>query len=361
MSLSPRENFLRMMSDQGAERLPVDISATPPIVDLIEQKRGTRDIEAAMGTDFRGLWAGPGTPAEKWRKAYAELGVKLPEKVELGGVGDAHVAPPVESVGKAYHFRTMLHPLETVTEVRQLEGLPWPKLEFDEAPLRRRVEAARGEGRVAVGGQECTAFEAAWYVRSMEALMMDLVEGNGIADWLLDWYTERSIATCRAYAKAGVDVIGLGDDVGTQRGMMMSVEFWRTHLKGRLARVIAAIRAAQTGPLLIRYHSDGDIRAIIEDLIEIGVDILNPVQPECMPLEQVVGQYKDRLAFWGMMGTQTTMPFGTPAEVRAQVRRVAGLARLGAKLVIAPTHVLEPEVPWENIVALVDEAKLTFT
>jgi uroporphyrinogen decarboxylase len=360
MTMTPRENFQRMMSGAGAERLPVDISATGPIIDLIESQRGTRDVEAAMGTDFRGVWAGPHTPAEQWLQAYRDLGVNLPAHVELTGVGFAHVAPPLETLGKAYHFRTMLHPLETVTDVRQLERLPWPRLEVPLAPLQARVAEVRREDRVAIGWQECTAFESAWYVRSMEALMMDLVEGHGIADWLLDWYTERSIVTCRAYAQAGIDVIGLGDDVGTQRGMMMSVDFWREHLKGRLAKVVRAIRAAQTGPLLIRYHSDGDIRPIIDDLIEIGVDILNPVQPECMPLEEVVHQYGQRLALWGMMGTQTTMPFGTPEDVRRQVKKVADAARGGARMVIAPTHVLEPDVPWENIVAFVDEAKHPF-
>jgi uroporphyrinogen decarboxylase len=158
-------------------------------------------------------------------------------------------------------------------------------------------------------------------------------------------------------ARAGVDAIGLGDDVGTQRGMMMSVDFWREHLKPRLKRVIDAIRETQWDHIWIKYHSDGNITEILNDLAEIGVDILNPVQPECMPLAEVIPPYQDRLRFWGMIGTQSTMPYGTVDDVRAAVEECARFAREGAGIVVAPTHVLEPDVPWENIQALVDAVR----
>jgi len=204
---------------------------------------------------------------------------------------------------------------------------------------------------------ECTVFEFSWYLRGMDNLFGDLLEENGIADWLLDWFTEYSIRKGRLAARAGVDTIALGDDVGTQRGMMMSLDFWRRHLKPRLAKVIAAIRAAQTQPICIRYHSDGDIRQIIDELVEIGIDVLNPVQPECMPVDEVIARHKHHVGFWGIIGTQTTMPFGTPDDVRAAVAQCARHAREGAAIIVAPTHVLEPDVPWENIQALVEAVK----
>lgn len=86
---------------------------------------------------------------------------------------------------------------------------------------------------------------------------------------------------------------------------------------------------------------------------EIGVDILNPVQPECMPVVEVIAQHKHHLAFWGMIGTQTTMPFGSPDDVRAAVAGCARYVQEGAAVIVASTHVLEPDVPWENIQALV--------
>jgi uroporphyrinogen decarboxylase len=148
----------------------------------------------------------------------------------------------------------------------------------------------------------------------------------------------------------------VGDDVATQRGMMMRPALWRRWLKPRLAAIISAAREVKPD-ILIWYHSDGDCRAIIPELIEIGVDILNPVQPECMDPAAVKAQYGDRLSFSGTIGTQTTMPHGTPEEVRGVVReRIATVGR-GGGLLLAPTHVLEPDVPWENIVALVDAVR----
>jgi uroporphyrinogen decarboxylase len=153
-------------------------------------------------------------------------------------------------------------------------------------------------------------------------------------------------------------VLSMGDDVGTQRGMLMSVRMWRQHLKPRLARVIAAGRAVRPD-VLVFYHSDGNMAAIIPDLIEIGVDILNPVQPECMDPAALKAQYGDRLSFWGLIGTQTTLPFGTPSDVAADVRLRIETVGKGGGLFLAPTHVIEPEVPWENIVAFVEAVKGT--
>jgi uroporphyrinogen decarboxylase len=138
----------------------------------------------------------------------------------------------------------------------------------------------------------------------------------------------------------------------------MSADTWRQHLKPRLKRVIDGIREASgSRKVWVHYHSDGDVTPLIDDLIEAGVDILNPVQPECMDLEAVAAGYQDRLAFCGMIGTQTTMPFGSPDDVRAAVERCRRLHERGARVIVAPTHVLEPDVPWENITAFIDAVR----
>ena len=359
MPITPLDNFRRMMCHDSPQWLPFDIQATPPIVDLVEKRKGTRNLVRAFALDFLSLHPNYETDANQWTKAFAEIGFTPPDDVEIGFAGVTHKRPRREDVGAAYHFREMLHPLSAVTNVDQLKSLPWPDWSRDEpfAAFAAPVREAHETGRPIVGWLECTIFEFAWYLRGMDNLFGDLIEDNGIGQWLLDWFTQRSVYAVTAMARAGVDVIGLGDDVGTQRGMMMSVDFWRQHLKPGLKRVIAAIRANQQQHVYVRYHSDGDIRDIIPDLIEVGVDILNPIQPECMPPAQVIPQYKDRLAFWGMIGTQTTMPFGTPDQVRQAVADCADLARNGAAVIVAPTHVLEPDVSWENIESLVEAVR----
>jgi len=354
--LKHRENFQRMLQGRGPERLNLDLTMTPPVIDQVAQRTGSRDAVAVFDCAFRGLWVNFPENRAAWLTAFARIGAEVPDDAEICPWGTVHIKPPAESVGQAYHFRTMLHPLAAITTPEQLRTLPWPDYQNPiwYADLPARIDAIHAEGRVAVAGLECTIFEHAWYVRGMDNLFMDLADGNGIADFLLDFYTARSIKQAEEYTRAGIDCICLGDDVGTQRGMMMSVAMWREHLKGRLAAVIAAIRIAQKPGqhVWVRYHSDGDIRTIIPDLIEIGVDILNPMQPECMPLDEVIAKYQDRVAFWGLIGTQTLMPFGTPDEIRTFVDRCVQWHRAGARMIVAPTHVLEPDVPYANIEAL---------
>lgn len=198
-----------------------------------------------------------------------------------------------------------------------------------------------------------TIFEVSWYIRGMENLFSDMMLQPDLAETLLDRITEMRVFQAQTYARADVDILDLGDDVATQRGMLMSPKMWHHWLKPRLARVIGAAKAIKPD-ILVQYHSDGDCRDVIPELIEVGVDILNPVQPECMDPAEIKTQYGDRLAFSGTVGTQTTMPHGTPAEVKAVVKERIATVGEGGGLLIAPTHVLEPDVPWENVIALVE-------
>lgn len=108
---------------------------------------------------------------------------------------------------------------------------------------------------------------------------------------------------------------------------------------------------------MIFYHGDGNLQKIIPDLIEIGVEILNPIQPECMNPVEIKKKYGDRLSFWGTLGTQSTMPFGTSGEVREYCKRMIEMIGKGGGLILAPTHLLEPEVPWDNVQAFIDTVR----
>ena len=130
---------------------------------------------------------------------------------------------------------------------------------------------------------------------------------------------------------------------------MFDPALWRSVMKPRWAKVIEAARAIKPD-IHVWYHSDGNIWEILDDLVEIGVTILNPVQPECMNPLEVRRRMGKKLAFDGCIGTQTTFPFATPAEMESTVRRVAGeLDALNGGLMLSPTHVLEPEVPPANV------------
>ena len=179
------------------------------------------------------------------------------------------------------------------------------------------------------------------------------MQNQAFAEALLDRVTDIGVQVAFRLCQAGVDVLLTGDDVGMQDRMVMSPETWKKWLKPRLARLFAAAKPANPETFIL-YHSDGYIEPIIPDLVEIGLDVLNPVQPECMDPGGLKRRYGQRLAFWGTVGIQTTMPFGTPEEVRQVVKRRIETVGHGGGLLIAPTHVLEPEVPWENIQALAE-------
>jgi len=136
----------------------------------------------------------------------------------------------------------------------------------------------------------------------------------------------------------------------------MSPKMWREFIKPYHAEVYKAVKAINPD-IKIWYHSDGNPIEVVEDLIEIGVDILNPLQPECVDIYEMKRRYGDVLVFDGLIGTQSTMPFGTPQDVKDAVRRVKDDFGQNGGLIISPTHVLEPEVPVDNIVAFVEACK----
>jgi uroporphyrinogen decarboxylase len=163
------------------------------------------------------------------------------------------------------------------------------------------------------------------------------------------FYTQMS---AERMAKAGADILQFGDDIGMQDRMMLSPALWRHWFKKPFGEAIRMAKAIHP-EILIFFHSDGFIEPVIPDLIEIGLDILNPVQPECMDPEKIKKQYGDQISFWGTIGVQSTMPHGTPGEIRELVKQRIETVGKGGGLFLAPAHMLEPEVPLQNVLAFV--------
>jgi uroporphyrinogen decarboxylase len=245
----------------------------------------------------------------------------------------------------------MRHPLQNSQTVEEFQAYPWPDFEkSDWSFAQREVDALHARGLAAQVWMECTIWETAWYLRGMEELMMDMMSEEESAVFLLDKITDLACLRAQKYAEAGADIIALGDDIGMQDSPMMARNFYAEWLKPRLKKVIAAAKEVKPD-VLIQYHSCGHVVELIPELIDAGIDILNPVQPECMDVEQVFSEFGDQLSFNGSLGTQTLMPFGTPQEVRDTVKRNLEFFGEQGGLLCCPTHMLEPEVPWDNIEA----------
>ena len=194
-------------------------------------------------------------------------------------------------------------------------------------------------------------FERAWSLRGMENLLVDFMENPSFVHELFELITEFGLQIIDALEPFPIDGIRFSDDWGGQLGMLMSPKAWRSFIRPYLGRLYS--RAHERG-YDVFIHSCGNVSAVFDDLIEIGVDVFNPVQPETMDVEEVVGSYAGRLAFYGGLSIQHTLPFGTPEEVRQEVRSRLRLARKCGGYIVSPAHDMPPDIPVENIDAMLD-------
>jgi len=204
-----------------------------------------------------------------------------------------------------------------------------------------------------VGVTVTTVFETAWALRGYEKTLMDLVVNSAFVERLFDIPFNYHLTAAKKLVEMGVDMIWIGDDVGAQNRMLISPDTWRRFLKPRMATFISTLRSINPD-VKIAYHSDGNIYPIIPELIEIGLDVLNPIQPRSMDPEKVKKAYGDKLCFWGSIDEQYTLPFGTPAEVGKEViTRLKTLGKNGG-LIIGPTHHVQLDTSLENFWAMVN-------
>lgn len=256
----------------------------------------------------------------------------------------------LEVPGSAFHFTAYVSPLRNAASIEEIEHYPLADARtLDCSHWARDVRSAHAAGLPAIAwiGH---MYENAWQVRGYEPFLEDMVERPLWAHAMLERFFQYNLYVAVAAARAGADMIQCGDDVANQRNLMFSLPMWRDFILSRWARVWRAAKNANPS-VTIHYHSDGNIVPIVREMVDAGLDILNPVQPECVDTDAVYREFGHHLCFDGCIGTQTTMPFGSPADVRARVKDC--IDRYGQKggLLLAPTHVLEPEVPIANIEA----------
>jgi uroporphyrinogen decarboxylase len=350
--MTNRTNILRALRRQQPESVGFDFVFSPALLDEFRSRHGHENYQDHYQFPLRCIELDPTRLTTDYTVFFDELppGTRsLDWNPEWGIMG----AP-----GPTAHFQEMLHPMAKFESANQVLHYPWPDwledYRWDKVPAR--IAALKERDLVVCAFMEMTLFELAWYLRGMDHFMEELICKEDIAIALLDKLTAIRVGMARRYAESGADVLMLGDDVATQEDMMISPALWRAMLKPRLAEVIRAAKAVNP-EILIFYHGDGNMERIVPELIEIGVEILNPVQPECMDPARMKELFGDKLAFWGCIGTQTTMPFGTPAEVQQNVRNLIATVGKGGGLLLAPTHTLEPDVPWANVEAFLAAVK----
>ncbi len=343
--MTPRERVLRALKREGPDKVPRELSFgafTPQLMEIFKEKTGSDDPAEYFNFEVRGISFKNPEGSEQFLKYYDHL----PEGARINEWGTAKVKGPM------FHYEHFFFPMAKFESENEIEPYPFPDFMAPEyhSHFENEVKNYHERDLAVMGELTTTLFESSWGMRGLENLLMDFTLNPDLANALLDKVFGLRLQQAKRLAESGIDIIRFGDDIGQQTGLIMSPDTWRKYIKPRFAALISAVKDINP-EILVFNHCDGDCTLLVPEFIEIGVDILNPVQPECMDPQKVKKDFGDSLSFWGTIGTQTTMPFGTPDDVRNVVKERIKTVGEGGGLLLAPTHILEPEVPWENVIA----------
>jgi uroporphyrinogen decarboxylase len=212
----------------------------------------------------------------------------------------------------------------------------------------------KNQNNFIIGAIGFSLYERAWILRGIEPILLDFLMNPFFVEELFDRIIEFNLVITKRLCKYPIDAFHFGDDWGQQHGLIIDPDLWRKFFKKRLKKLYDAVHSAG---LPVSIHSCGNITDIIPDLIEIGVNMICPLQAEAFDFKFLKKEYGKDLAFWGGISTQKTLPYGSPEDVRKEIReRIKVLGKEGG-YILAPSHELQGDVPLENMLAFIDEAK----
>ena len=336
MSMTPRERVLAQIRHQETEVIPYTLE--------IEEEVARR-LYAHYGSD-------------RWRRLVDNAIVPVPTPDMAFGEGEPGTDLYTDRFGSVWRRDSRPFRLEEpALKEPSLQGARFP----DVADIYTEDWKHRAEGFIAQKGGRyfLTAFfgfglfERTWALRGFENAMMDATADPDFYEELLERIVEHQLAIVARLLELPLDGIFFTDDWSYQEGVILGPERWRRMVKPRLARLYALVHA--TGRIALG-HCCGSVADILGDLVEIGLDVYESVQPEARgndPFE-LKRRYGDRIAFWGGLGSQSTIPFGSPAEIRGQVKRLCGAMSRGGGYILAPSKGLMSETPTANAAAVLE-------
>ena len=217
--------------------------------------------------------------------------------------------------------------------------------------LERLIREYKDEYYI-IGRVHCAIFESAWALRGFENLLMELFINPELANKILDITFKYHLEVAKNMARKGVDMIWLGDDFGSQTGLLLDAGTWNEFFKPRYEYICKEIKNINKD-IKIAFHSCGCVYDIIPGLVEAGIDVLNPIQTECMDPQVLKDKYADRLSFFGGMAVQSTLPMGTLDEIRSEFQCLKSTLGKNNGWLCAPTHHVQQDTPVESFMELV--------
>jgi uroporphyrinogen decarboxylase len=360
--MNSRRRALAALRRQVPDRVPVWVTVVADLAERLAQVAGI-----------------PPDPLDAYltnRISHAALLTALGNDV----VGIGSTAPPSQPTRTrpdglladewGFVYRRVPHRFGTYLEIvgRPLRGITsaaeLARYHLPDPAASGRFHAARelaeryGQTHALLGIVECTVFEMAWNLVGLEPFLADMALGRDYVGPLLDAVADYSIGIGLALIDLGADALLTGDDLGMEIGPMISPRMWRAWLKPRLQRVFDAYRATRPD-ILLAYHTCGSVRPFVDELIEMGVQILNPIQVTARGMDAawLKRTYGHRLAFCGGVDQREVLPHGTPGDVAQEVRRRIGELGPGGGYVLAPTHDIQADTPVENVLAVFQAAR----
>jgi len=351
--MNSKQRVMCAVNHQEPDRIPLDFWWSHEMKTRLLHHlglRNTEELQEYLGSDLRGVY--PAYVGPELRRyddgSYEDFWgiVRTPFAHGSGGEYDEVIDPP----------------LANARSLDDIERIRWPDPDwFDYGSLIEQCERHRDHAIVVgrMGRESQTLFIQLWYFRGLESVLVDMATWPEFVETLIEKimaFRLEHLKRILAVAQGRADILQLADDYGTQSGPIMSPSMWRRFFAPHLKTM--ADLAHEAG-LKVFLHCDGGIRPIISDLIELGVDILNPIQPAAAGMEPLglKRDFGDRLCFHGAVDTQSTLPLGTREEVAAEVRQRIDILGRGGGYILAPVHTVEPDVPVENLLAVYDTAK----
>jgi uroporphyrinogen decarboxylase len=348
-ALSSRERVRLALAHQETDRIPIAMVCSginPPAYEaLARYLRSERDISVAD-------YLAPLIDIKVVAPQY--IGPPLPAGEDVWGVRRKAV-----SYGAGAYDEIEYYPLGAAQTVGDLDAHRWPSTDwFDYTVLPERIAAAQDDGEHCLMVTNGNIFESSWYMRGFQQMFLDLVLNTALAHGILQRVTDFFCAHFQNMLSAGkgeIDLAFTADDIGSQRGPLLSREMWEDNLKPYHVRLNEAIH--EHGAKVI-YHSDGAVMWALEGLIDMGVDVLQALQFNAAGMDPAAlkRQTGDRLCYEGGVSVQETLPFGTVEDVRQEVEElISVLGNIGG-YILGPSHAIQAGTPPENIVAMFDTA-----
>lgn len=349
-----KERILALVNHEEPDRIGIGYSAAPQVHERLKNFLGVDDnaLVERLGVDI--CYVSPKIKYKASELCYADPTVEVTEKGVLKDIWGVGFVRKETSVGT--DIQLVFQPLRSVNNLKELEEYPWPTADlWDYSDIPLQIERVKD---YAVFAHSRGFFEISWFMRGMDNFMVDLSLNPKLACTLMDKvkkYLINKLVKILEVAEGRIDFVELNDDVGGQNGLLVSPDMWRKYIKPRMAEMVDVAHSYRAK---VMYHSCGSVRDIIPDLIEIGVEILNPVQPRAkgMKPKELKRDFGDKITLYGTIDEQETLPYGSPEDVKREVlERISYLAPRGG-FIISPCHSIQPDTNVENIMSLYDTA-----